>query len=148
MILITLGIVFALSPVMNNGLNFNVRINDNFPENCDDSNNDNQNLKLSKISGPIYINDVNPSFNWSVAKGAGKCTGNGTYSEPYVIEDYVIDVGGSGSCIWIENSDVYFIIENCTLYNSGVNWDDSGIKLAVIMALIYRIVIITIFQGI
>ena len=124
LILITLGIIFALSPTISNYLSFNAGINDKYSENFD-----NQNLKLSKISGPIYINDINPSNNWSVAKDAGICTGSGTFSDPYVIEDLVIDGGGSGSCIWIENSDVYFTIENCSLYNSGVNWDDSGISL-------------------
>ena len=124
MILITLGIIFALSATISNYLSFDMGINDKYSENFDTPN-----LKLSKISGPIYINDNNPSNNWSVAKDAGICTGSGTFSDPYVIEDLVIDGGGSGSCIWIENSDVYFTIENCSLYNSGVNWDDSGISL-------------------
>jgi parallel beta-helix repeat protein len=30
----------------------------------------------------------------------------------------VIDGGGSGRCIWIENSDVFFKVENCSVYNS------------------------------
>ena len=78
----------------------------------------------------IVINNGNGStYNWSVAKADGICTGNGTYSEPYIIEDLVIDAGGSGSCISIENSDVYFIIENCTLYNSG-GYYTAGIKLS------------------
>ena len=131
MILITLGIIFALLPIINNVFNFNAGNSDRSTGFSDEITLDNENVRLSKISGPIYIDDDNPSFNWSIAKGAGICTGNGTYSEPYVIEDLVIDGGGSGSCIWIENSDVYFNIENCTLYNSGVNWDDSGIKLAI-----------------
>ncbi len=88
---------------------------------------DQDNLKILKISGKIHIDDTNPSMNWSVARDAEICTGNGTYSEPYVIEDLVIDGGGSGDCILIENSDVYFRIENCTVYNSEIypdieNW--------------------------
>ncbi|MCK5157995.1 MAG: right-handed parallel beta-helix repeat-containing protein, partial [Candidatus Heimdallarchaeota archaeon] len=47
--------------------------------------------------------------------------------DPYVIEDLVIDGGGSGSCIYIENSDVYFKIENCTVYNSY-----TGIRLSIV----------------
>jgi len=82
-------------------------------------------MKFSKLSGPIYIDDNDPSCNWSVAKDAGICNGSGTYSEPYVIEDLVVDCGGSGSCIWIENSDVYFKIENCSLYNAN----NAGIRL-------------------
>lgn len=42
-------------------------------------------------------------------KLCGKCI----YSNPYVIEYLVIDGGYSGSCILIEYSEVYFIIENC-----------------------------------
>ncbi|MFX0021138.1 MAG: nitrous oxide reductase family maturation protein NosD [Candidatus Hermodarchaeota archaeon] len=71
-------------------------------------------LKTSKISPKIHIND-----NWSDAKALGICTGEGTFSNPYVIKDLIIDGGGSGNCIFIQNSDFYFRIENCTLYNSG-----------------------------
>ena len=83
-------------------------------------------LKTSAISGKIHVDN-----NWTDAKIAGICTGNGTYSLPYVIKDLIIDGGTSGSCIFIENSDVYFRIENCTLYNAGgLNGDYSaGIRL-------------------
>ncbi len=106
-ILITLGILFALSPIINNNLNFN-------GGNNDDSNLDNKNLKISAVSGKIHIDN-----NWTAAKAAGIVTGTGSSSDPYVIEDLVIDAGGSGSGILIENSNVYFKVENCTLYNSG-----------------------------
>ncbi|MFX0075811.1 MAG: nitrous oxide reductase family maturation protein NosD, partial [Candidatus Hermodarchaeota archaeon] len=77
-------------------------------------------LKLSKIVGTIHINN-----NWSEAKTAGLVTGSGTFSDPYVIEDLVIDGNFSGFCIWIENSSSYVRIENCTLYNSGSFSDKS-----------------------
>ncbi|MDX1797494.1 MAG: right-handed parallel beta-helix repeat-containing protein, partial [Candidatus Lokiarchaeia archaeon] len=77
---------------------------------------DNEDLKSSKVSGKILI--VNNS-GWVDFRNAGNCTGNGTYSEPYVIEDLEIDGGSSGSCIQINNSNVYFRIENCTVFNSG-----------------------------
>ncbi len=118
-ILISLGILFALTPIINNTLNFNVGNSGRSSESSDEINFYNKNLKPSKISGPIIIDDTNPSHNWSVAKGTGICTGNGTFSDPYVIEDLVIDGGGSESCIYIQYSDIYFRIENCTLYNSG-----------------------------
>jgi len=117
MIIIALGIVFGLSPIISNGLIFDTG-------KSDESNFDNKNLKISVVSGKIHIDN-----NWTAAKAAGICTGDGTYSERYVIEDLVIDGGGSGSCILIENSDVYFKIENCTVYNSGEYWGDSGIRL-------------------
>ncbi|TFG11138.1 MAG: hypothetical protein EU535_07645 [Promethearchaeota archaeon] len=71
-------------------------------------------LKTSKISAPIHIDN-----NWSDAQSAGLCTGSGTYSNPYVIKELEIDGGELTNCIFIENSQEYFKIENCTLYNAG-----------------------------
>ena len=91
-------------------------------------------VKQSQTSGPIYINDLLPGNQWSDALAAGKCTGGGTYSNPYVIEDFIIVEDGTysaGSCIFIENSNAYFRIENCTLEKSG-GWlsdEEGGIKL-------------------
>ena len=85
---------------------------------------DNKTLNTSTISGKIHIDN-----NWSVAKAAGICTGEGTASDPYVIKDLEIDGGGTGSCILIENSNVFFRIENCTVYNSGPSYFDGGIEL-------------------
>jgi len=75
----------------------------------------------------IYIDG---NQEWQYFKNAGKCTGQGTSSDPYVIEDLVIDSRNqSVSCIHIENSDVYFRIENCILYNSGGGANDAGLRL-------------------
>ena len=75
-----------------------------------------ENLKSSPArpaeSGNIIIDN-----NWTATKVAGICTGNGTYSEPYIIEDLKLEGNGwTWSCIVIKNSDEFFIIENCTLY--------------------------------
>ncbi|UCC20204.1 MAG: right-handed parallel beta-helix repeat-containing protein [Promethearchaeota archaeon] len=113
-ILIFLGILFSFSPIIPTYFNFKSS------EFSDDNSLDNEDLKSSKVSGKIHIDDTNPSMNWSVARDMGICTGNGTYSDPYVIEDLIINGGGSGDCILIENSDVYFRIENCTVYNSAI----------------------------
>ncbi|MFX1420668.1 MAG: nitrous oxide reductase family maturation protein NosD, partial [Promethearchaeota archaeon] len=115
--------------LFNNQINLNDGYNDNSLENNNKINLNNGNLRNSKISGHIHIDDTNPDRNWSVAKDLDICTGNGTYSEPYVIEDYVIDGGSVGSCIWIENSNVYFRIENCSLTNSAELLSQAGIKL-------------------
>ena len=77
-------------------------------------NDDPTKIKTSKISTPIHINN-----NWSDAFIAGKCTGDGSYSNPYIIRDLDIDGNQDKSCIIIENSQDYFIVENCTLYNAG-----------------------------
>jgi len=115
-LLLTFEIVLALSAVHFCNLYFAVRTS----ENNNAINFNYQNLKISKISGKIHIDDTNPSANWSAAKIAGICTGSGTYSDPYVIEDLIIDGGGTGSGIWIQNSIKYFRIENCTIYNSDI----------------------------
>jgi len=129
-ILITLGIVFGLSLFIITNNNLSERNNDTSSEYSNGSNLDNKNLKISAVSGKIHIDN-----NWTVAKAAGIVTGTGTYSDPYIIEDLVIDGGGSGSGIWIENSNVYFKIENCTIYYagpSGRSFKEAGIKLEMV----------------
>ena len=64
----------------------------------------------------IYIEG---NQEWIYLKNSSRCTGNGTYSDPYVLKDLVIDGRNkSVSCIRIEDSDVFFRIENCTFFNS------------------------------
>ena len=83
-------------------------------------------LKTSATSEKIHIIG---NSGWVDFKNAGQCTGSATYSNPYVIEDLVIDSEGPGNCIEIEDSYVYFKIENCTIYNSGTSFvDDGGIR--------------------
>ncbi len=121
-ILIALGILFALSPIIATNLSFITGNSNKRAEYSNDINLDNKNLKISAVSEKIHI--INNS-GWVAFKNDGNCTGEGTYSDPYIIEDLVIDGGGSGSCIWIENSSVYFRIENCSVFHSGV-----GIRLS------------------
>lgn len=116
MFLIILGIFFAFSPIITTIFNLsNAEFSDGISL-------DNENLKILKVSGKIHVDDTNSSINWSVAKKDGICTGEGTYSDPYIIEDLVIDGRGFRCCILIENSEVHFQIKNCTLFNS-----DAGI---------------------
>jgi len=119
--LIIIGILFALLLIITTNLSY---ITDNSNKRLnygDDFTLDKDNLKISDVSGKIHINN-----NWTAAKSAGICTGEGTSSNPYIIQNFEIDAGGSGSCIKIENSDVYFRVENCMLYNAGVY---AGIEL-------------------
>jgi len=102
-VLIILGILFAFIPILTNNPMF---ITSEFKH---------DNLKISAVSGKIHIDG---NSGWAAFKAAGNCTGNGTYSNPYVIEDLVIDGGGYENCILIENSNVYFKIKNCSVYNS------------------------------
>ncbi len=69
--------------------------------------------------------------NWSNAANYEWCSGSGIWGDPYRLENITIDRGGGmdGSGIIIENSNYYCVIENCTLYNSGSNFYDAGIRL-------------------
>ena len=85
----------------------------------------------SWIVSPITIDDTGyGDYNWSEAAEEAWCKGLGTWSDPYIIENVTIDAGGLGSGILISNSSAYFIIRNCTLYNSGSGAYDGGIKLS------------------
>ena len=126
-ILLTVVLLFALLPIITINLSFITGNINKSSDYCNGSNLDTKNLNLSAVSGKIHI--INNS-GWVDFRNAGNCTGNGTFSDPYVIEDLVIDGGGSGSCILIENSTVYFRIENCTVYNSGgYNITEIGLSL-------------------
>ena len=62
--------------------------------------------------------------NWTWAAERFWSSGSGSYSDPYIIQPYVIwdlTINGNSvnSCISISNSTEYFRIENTTLVNSG-----------------------------
>ncbi len=115
-ICVTIGIVFASLLIINSNPIFTAVNKESDFSNVINFND--ENLKISKVSGKIHIYN-----NWTDAVTAGICTGSGTYSDPYVIEDLVIDGGGSGTGIWIQFSSVYFKVENCTVYNSFIGID-------------------------
>ncbi|TFF87519.1 MAG: hypothetical protein EU548_10185, partial [Promethearchaeota archaeon] len=86
--------------------------------------------KSWKFLTGISIDDSNPSINWTAINSTYDwCNGKGTKDEPYIIENITIDAGGSGSCLTIQNSIVYFIIRNCTFYNSGSVFPNAGIYM-------------------
>jgi len=127
-ILSILGIVFALSPVVTTNLSDVKDDKNKIFEYRNDINIEKDNLRISELSEKIHID-----YNWSYTEGNYTwCTGSGTYPDPYVIQDLIIDGGdgSEGNCILIENSDVYFRIENCTVYNTVV-WGSghAGIRL-------------------
>jgi len=118
LILITLGVVFVLSINICNPLMLNPEL-----RNKNQELRDNNNLKISKISDSIYINN-----NWTDAKNAGIVTGTGIRSDPYIIEDLIIDANGSDYGIKIMESNEYLIIKNCTISNTrnGPFWSYFG----------------------
>ncbi|MFX1569614.1 MAG: nitrous oxide reductase family maturation protein NosD [Promethearchaeota archaeon] len=72
------------------------------------------------VLNPFIIDDNGfGNYTWAEAALEPWCDGSGTWNDPYIIENITIDAGFSGDCIGIENSNVFFIIRNCTLINAG-----------------------------
>ena len=56
--------------------------------------------------------------NWSVIDLDWIQNNTGTWDDPHIIENITINAGKFGIGILIEDSSEYFIIQNCTIYNS------------------------------
>ena len=70
--------------------------------------------------------------NWSKGITNGWIKGQGTYNNPYRIENMTIDATDSptGCGIYIQNShNVSFVIKNCTINNAPAGSDNAGIKI-------------------
>ncbi len=67
--------------------------------------------------------------DWDWVVSQPWCSGAGTSDVPYRIENVIINGLNNSSCISIINSVAYFVIENCTLYNSIGLTGDAGIVL-------------------
>ncbi|MBD3256702.1 MAG: hypothetical protein GF383_16530 [Candidatus Lokiarchaeota archaeon] len=66
---------------------------------------------------PNYIHIK--SDNWSISGDAWIQVRSGTSIDPHIIENVTIDATGREWGITIEDSEDYFIIQNCTIYNAG-----------------------------
>ena len=115
-------LIFAFIIFLSLSLTFNLQLSDKF-------NSDTMMVKYpknSKISPPFQIIG---NTGWASFYAEGNCTGAGISISPYIISDLIIDAGGSGSGIIIQNSDVYFEIRNCTIWNTGSSFGNAGISL-------------------
>ena len=119
--LLVMGLVFPL--ILTSNFNFSSRYKPNI-----------DNPKASGIYSESFIH-INGSIsgNWSNTVSSYEwCYGNGSWSNPYTIENVTIDASSSptGCGILIENSkNEYFIIRNCSISHvpSGVSF--AAIKL-------------------
>ncbi|UCF49317.1 MAG: right-handed parallel beta-helix repeat-containing protein [Thermoplasmatales archaeon] len=80
---------------------------------------------------PIYIND-----NDDFTQENGVTEGNGTKENPYIIENWIIEGDGSdGNGIFINGTNAYFIIRNCTVSGfygeTGSSWG-TGVRLVTV----------------
>ena len=90
-------------------------------------------IKKPSLSGSWDENDVAYihifADNWSATELPWIQNRTGSWSDPHVIENVTIDSTGRPYGILIENSNDYFIIQNCKVYNTGSGSFDAGIKL-------------------
>ncbi|MEM3395847.1 MAG: NosD domain-containing protein [Thermoplasmata archaeon] len=73
---------------------------------------------------PHAVIHINGNADFATQATSEGWPGDGSQSNPYIIEGYEIDANGGSHCIWIENTNVYFVIRNCKLYNAT---DSSGL---------------------
>ncbi len=78
---------------------------------------------------PFIIDDTGDgNYTWAEVELEPWCEGNGTQNDPYIIKNIKINGSATHNCIEIRNSKKYFKISNCTVYNSGTDNYDGGIK--------------------
>ncbi len=88
-----------------------------------------------KKSGYWNLPFIHVNNNWTyIAGNYSWCSGDGSWDNPYLIENITIDASSSPivSGIWIQNSDDYFIIRNSTIFNAGSSNNGAGIRLTFI----------------
>ncbi|MFX1567355.1 MAG: right-handed parallel beta-helix repeat-containing protein [Promethearchaeota archaeon] len=74
------------------------------------------------VQTPIFIDGLATGIganNWTWAKSQPWCSGSGTEQDPYIIENLKMNGFTIDNGIEIWNSNVYFIIRNCIIYNSA-----------------------------
>ncbi|MFX0017456.1 MAG: right-handed parallel beta-helix repeat-containing protein [Candidatus Hermodarchaeota archaeon] len=86
----------------------------NFMENDENLNDD---LRSASYWELDYIHIHN---NWSeTAAQYDWCSGDGSWSDPYLIQNVRIDGNETRNCLLIQSTTEYFTIRNCTFTNSG-----------------------------
>ncbi len=96
------------------------------------TNNSGQIVEIDGVRYTTYdVIRINSDADFNSTNGV--VSGSGTQSDPYIISGWDIDAHGAGDAIYIGNTTVYFVVENCRLYNvSPHSWpyfDGAGITL-------------------
>ncbi|MEM2900215.1 MAG: DUF1565 domain-containing protein, partial [Thermoplasmata archaeon] len=68
---------------------------------------------------PHSIIHINGNADFATQALSEGWPGDGTAANPYIINGLDIDAIGGTYCIWIENTNVYFVISNCTLIQAS-----------------------------
>jgi len=90
------------------------------------------NIKISNLyNTTIQVDDLpNSIYDWEWAESQPWCSGSGTKIDPYIIENQVFVINNSGAtCLSIKNSEKYFIIENCSFFDTLLSGSGSGVYL-------------------
>ena len=119
-----LGVIFLVSSLAI----INISKNNDKLEDLTSSNKRSE--KMPEISGfwsPNFIHISND--NWSASDVEWIQNATGTWDDPHIIENVKVNGQNATCCILIENSSDYFIIRNCTVFNSSSGLYDAGIKL-------------------
>jgi len=116
------GIVVFLLFLILLGFIVQISLYANFSSFKQQDNKNSKNLKTSYLSSPIFV-DGNQDWE-DLKNNEDFCSGEGTSENPYIIKDLLINGESAKNCIFINNTDTYFEIKNCTVYNS-----DNGITL-------------------
>ncbi|MFW9941768.1 MAG: right-handed parallel beta-helix repeat-containing protein [Candidatus Thorarchaeota archaeon] len=88
---------------------------------------ENNEYYVNLTSTTIFI-DGNSQWS-SIASSEFWCNGSGTFNDPYIISHVYINGQNSGTCILIQNTTIFFRIENSIIFNSGAGSYDAGIKV-------------------
>lgn len=119
--LLFLSMLFAfllLGSIGYNSISDGNRCNDNLSEKNKEIN---QNIMLKSSSYWDNLSFIHIQGNWTNAVAKGWAKGDGSWGNPYVLENLTIDASSSYryAGIQIENSiNDYFIIRNCTIFNT------------------------------
>ena len=75
---------------------------------------------MNKVHRIGISSSENITINGNFELSQISSSGNGTELNPYVIENLNINGQNITYCMLIENTDKYFVIENCTFYNASI----------------------------
>ena len=117
-----------LSESDNNTISQNILVNNRwciFEDNCQGNIIENNDCTAPTVLEPIFIDGTATgvgAHNWTWAKNQPWCSGSGTWSDPYAIENLKISGFAEFNGIEIRNSNVSFIIQDCEIFysNSGI----------------------------
>ncbi len=70
---------------------------------------------------------INGDSDFAAQASANGWPGDGSESSPYIISGYHIDAHAAGAAIYIGNTTVHFIVENCVLEDTAYHSTDYGI---------------------